>query len=182
MLFEDYTLFDLDLLDSFHQLIHDEDQRIENDIELDVEIFNHSNCQCENEHYEFVTERQMKKKFKVEFKDIGFELLIVGLYKQCEIYIKIIVDNQFPDFSRARKKKYCDLQKSLENYSAIDELRLINNCIKHEGKVSAPLAKTYSRWKQGDQLGDLSEVYKRLSQKIVKYIISHENYIKNSSS
>ncbi len=60
--------------------------------------------------------------------------------------------------------------ESVPHYRAIDELRLLNNCIKHEGRVSKQLADRYSRWKQGAELSDLGAAYERLRPKVPAYV------------
>lgn len=74
-------------------------------------------------------------------------------------------------------KNYLQIHKRLDletvpHFRAIDELRLLNNCIKHEtySTVSRQLANRFPRWKEGDNLESLDKAYKRLSPKIPAYI------------
>jgi hypothetical protein len=145
---------------------------------LDSDIFNSSNCQCGIEHYEYVQEKEIKQDFQKGFDSLGYELIIIGLYKQCELYLKSTVELKFSDESNTRKGKLAELNPSLDEYHAINELRLINNCIKHQGKVSQSLSSEYSSWLLGEELGDLAVVYNRLKKKVVSYIIAHEQYLK----
>ena len=59
--------------------------------------------------------------------------------------------------------------EALNNYRAVDELRLINNAIKHENKLSKPLAK-YNGWIGETELGDLERAFERPSAKIPEYM------------
>ena len=177
-MFGESTLFNLDFLDNISRLVRDEHQRLENDMELDAEIFNQSNCQCATEHYEFVFEERLKKDFQSGFTQMGNELLIVGLFKHCELHLKSAVALHFPSISKTKSGEYVLLQSSLTDYAAIDELRLINNSIKHQGKVSSSLATSYPDWVLDSDLGDLSHVYARLKEKVKSYIILHEKFLK----
>ena len=42
--------------------------------------------------------------------------------------------------------------EALSNYQKFDELRLINNCIKHCGIVNKDLSKCNNKWKQGKEI------------------------------
>jgi hypothetical protein len=180
-MFGDFTEFDLSFLDKLKGLIEDEHQRLGEEMMLDSDIFNSSNCQCENEHYKYVQENEIKQSFQKGFDSLGYELIIIGLYKQCELYLKSMVELKFPDESKIRKRKLAELNASLDEYHAINELRLINNCIKHQGKVSQSLSSEYSFWVVGKDLGDLSVVYSRLKRKVVSYIIGHEQYLQKGA-
>ena len=180
-MFGDFTEFDLTFLEKLKGLIEDEHQRLNEEMILDSEMFNSSNCQCANEHYEYVQEKEIKQTFQKGFDSLGCELIIIGLYKQCELYLKSAVELRFPNESKSKKKILANLNSSLDEYHAINELRLVNNCIKHQGKVSKSLSAEYSFWVFGELLGDLSVIYNRLKNKVVRYIISHEQYLKNGA-
>ncbi|MDX2371038.1 MAG: hypothetical protein QNK36_21980 [Colwellia sp.] len=178
-MFGDSTLFNFEFLDKINMLVRDENLRLENTIEIENEIFNQSNCQCQTEYYEFDFEQKMKKNFQSGVTQVGYELVIVGLYKHSELHLKSSVSLLLPNISSAKSKDYALLQSKLDDYQAIDELRLINNSIKHQGKVSPQLANSYSSWVLGDDLGDLSNVYERLKYKVKNYIVAHETYLKH---
>ena len=180
-MFGDFTEFDLSFIDNLKGLVEGEHQRLNEEMMLDADIFNSSNCQCENEHYEYVQEKEVKQSFQKGFDSLGHELIIIGLYKQCELYLKSAIELKFPNKSKTKKGKLAELNSTLDEYHAINELRLINNCIKHQGKVSQSLSSEYSFWVLGDDLGDLAVVYNRLKNKVLSYIIAHEQYLKNSA-
>jgi hypothetical protein len=177
-MFGESTEFDLSFLENLKGLIEDEHLRLEKELVLDSEFFNLSNCQCETEHYEYVQEKEVKQSFQKGFNSLGYELIIVGLYKQCELYLKKAVDLRFLSESKSKKRNLAELNTSLDEYHAINELRLINNCIKHQGKVSPSLSTDYGFWKVGDDLSNLDAVYDRLKTKVVSYIANHEQFLK----
>lgn len=112
-----------------------------------------------------------------EVKKLGYELCIVALYKQIELHTKKVVKRNFPsvdekvlsDFSKLKAALPFKLNK-LKNYAAINELRLINNAIKHVGRVSKELAKCYSTWKAGEKLDRLDSALVRLSPLVQIYV------------
>jgi hypothetical protein len=59
---------------------------------------------------------------------------------------------------------------SVPHFRAIDELRLLNNAIKHEGKVTKQLSQKYRRWCEGKKLEGLDQAYDRLRPKVPVYI------------
>ncbi len=67
-------------------------------------------------------------------------------------------------------KKGCDI-KTLAGYSEFDELRLINNCIKHNGVVDKKLS-GYSNWNEGDKLSKLYFSYNRLKNGVNDFILA----------
>lgn len=116
--------------------------------------------------------------FLDESLSLAHELSIVALYKKIEISTKRAVTTAFPDVTAhslfkikdmksALKRKGIDIEK-LPNFKAFDELRCINNDVKHSGQVGAELA-AY-RWKAGEKLGDLDVAYKRLAPLAAQYV------------
>jgi len=59
--------------------------------------------------------------------------------------------------------------KKLPGFSAVDELRLLNNAIKHEGVVSDKLAK-YAGWTAGSPFANLDSFVRRVAPDVPKYL------------
>lgn len=117
--------------------------------------------------------------FVDEIVELGDELAIVGIYKLLEIHTKRVVRAAFPDIDgrslfrfdtliEAFRDKGVDLT-SVTNFSEVDELRCLNNAIKHTGTVSSELA-SYPDWTQGETLSDLGKVYERLAPQVQDYV------------
>jgi len=116
------------------------------------------------------------------------QLSIVALYRVVELYISKILVRRF-GVSAVRKayridtleaflkSKGVDL-KAISHFKSIDELRLLNNAVKHSGVVSAELAKHYPRWKKGNKLEHLDKAYERLHPKVSKYILRFAEAVK----
>lgn len=112
-----------------------------------------------------------------EVQQLGYELCIVALYKQVELHTKQVVKRNFPSVDEKALFNFAKLKAALpfkigklKNYAAVNELRLINNAIKHEGRVSKELAKYYPIWKAGEKLDGLEFALNRLSPLLQKYV------------
>jgi biotin operon repressor len=109
------------------------------------------------------------------------QLSLVALYRVVELTTARILAHEFGtgaagNASAFRKVKDLLKQKGVDlatvpHYRAINELRLLNNAIKHKGRVTEELAKEYSRWKVGGELTKLDKAYARLRPKIPAYIL-----------
>lgn len=123
--------------------------------------------------------------FLDEIVSLGDELAIIALYKKIELTRKRIIKISFPSLNE-RQLSYFDYIKSnmpfditqIDGAIRVDELRLINNSIKHQGKVSSELSQ-YQPWVEGDVLKDLGDAYIRLAPETEKYIASLVDSIKS---
>ncbi|WP_335911910.1 MULTISPECIES: hypothetical protein [Shewanella] len=110
-------------------------------------------------------------------KVLGYELSIIALYKKVEIKTKKIIEARVPN-PKAKNLSYfnnlCDVLpfdiKFVNGYESFNELRLINNSIKHGGYVSSELATSYPDWKEEDELKDLEKAYERLLPGVESYV------------
>lgn len=127
--------------------------------------------------------------------NLAYELAIIALYKKVEITTKKAIKILYPDIEQKDLYKIDFLKKQLKdkgidieaftNYEAMNELRLINNCIKHSGLVDKKLAK-YNGWIEGKplnyvetteksdgdirKLNDIQSAYKRLNPLCKDYL------------
>jgi hypothetical protein len=106
---------------------------------------------------------------------------IVSLYRVVEINTARMLSHEF---GKAATKKASHIAKltdflkrekgvslsSVPYYRAIDELRLLNNAIKHAGTVTKELADKYNRWREGEELSGLDRAYDRFRPKVPAYI------------
>lgn len=118
-----------------------------------------------------------------ETTELAGELVIIALYKTFEIAINnaLKVSNLFKNDELKDIHKFDLLNKILinkkkiaikkfNNFAAYDELRLINNSIKHSGRASRQLAK-YKNFKFDEQLKNLYSHYKRLKNPANQFAI-----------
>ena len=128
-----------------------------------------------------------------EFAWLSSEFAIIGLWRCVELYRKDAIkhalgdDNAIRCFLRRKKSKRpfpfnhknfvdilakLDIEESKICYAAyMDELRRLNNAIKHARRVNDSLAEIPG-WegKKGDRLGDLERHYSRLQPYAKKYL------------
>ncbi|HCJ6321768.1 hypothetical protein [Citrobacter sedlakii] len=109
-------------------------------------------------------------------KSLSDELSILALFKSVEVKISKVIDKKFYNNGKKRfigKLKLITRHEEVETlagYDAYNELRLINNAIKHEGMVSNELATAYSSWIEDEELKDIDTAYNRLLPQ-VKYFV-----------
>ena len=112
--------------------------------------------------------------------DLAVQLAIVALYRVVEINTGRILAHKFGAAARGNASYIKRLRKLLTqqgidieripHYRAVNELRLLNNAIKHAGQVTAELAKEYPRWKQDHDLIGVDAAYDRLKGHVHSYI------------
>jgi hypothetical protein len=119
--------------------------------------------------------------FLEEVEKLSNELAIIALYKKMEITTKRAVSIAFPKVPTHSLFKVNHLKKSLlrqgvditslAHYRAMDEVRCLNNSIKHDGTVGTELA-AYPAWKKkkGQPLMNLDVAYMRLAPKCAVYM------------
>lgn len=108
-----------------------------------------------------------------EFTALAAGFAIVGLWRCVELYREMIMRVGAGSTGARKAYKHATFQKYLKSLGitetdiqcsrSVDELRCLNNSIKHSQMVSAELAR-FPRWKlkQGTQLIDLEPHYSRL--------------------
>ena len=112
-----------------------------------------------------------------EVKKLGQALALTGLYRQLETQVMRVLGSTFPDMGNAKKANILrgipepEIDSSkLVGFTAVDELRLLNNIIKHAGsKVSTELATKYPNWVENFELADLDKAYARLKPLVKQY-------------
>lgn len=115
--------------------------------------------------------------------ELAGEMMIIALYKTIEIAIKtmttaceLFTKTQLASFYRIvelkkqLKMKVVDIE-TLKHYKAYDELRCINNAIKHSGLVGTELA-SYPGFKKGQRLSNLHAHYYRLRDDVDHFLVS----------
>ena len=128
-----------------------------------------------------------KRESAVFISFLGDELSILALYKKVEIQTLRIIKSHIPLLLKDGKNKrtpYYDFLKNrvktklpsfaIENiscYDAFNELRLLNNSIKHDGLVSEDLSQSYPEWgKAGAELKGFGDAYIRLLPEIKIFV------------
>lgn len=110
-------------------------------------------------------------------KVLGDELSIVALYKKVEAHTGRVVNRMVPAAASKTLSFYPQLRdalpfdiKSIDRFMDFNELRLVNNSIKHGGKVLPELAKDFPHWKEGAEMDDLDKAFQRLLPGVKCYV------------
>jgi hypothetical protein len=102
-----------------------------------------------------------------EMAETANQLAFVGLYSAIELRLKALLGPRisdpndlgkvfrFKELAKLLKKEFKITINQLQGFQTINEIRLINNSVKHEGKVGEELANTFTSWKKGDPLSGL---------------------------
>lgn len=115
------------------------------------------------------------------YKKEMFKALFILFYSEIEIKLKRILSTydwsfrigkkrissfDFPNIIKAFKKLFEVNIKGIENFSDFDELRELNNCLKHKEIVSNELEQINgSRWHQGEKIDLTKDDLERLLTK-----------------
>ena len=134
----------------------------------------------EYEEYEFLNDEADRI---ANIALIGEELAIIGLYKTIEVAIKKCaklselftqteISNMFK-FNELKLNfldKHIDIEK-IEHFNSFDELRIINNCLKHSGKVNKELVKINAdKWILNSDIKNPRECFNRLLNPSLKFL------------
>ena len=115
--------------------------------------------------------------------DLAAEMTIVAFFKTIEISTKNMLKFsglfteaevrslfRFSELKRLLASKAIHIEQ-LSGFAEYDELRRVNNCVKHSGTVEEELAEL-SNWNEGDRLKDLQKTYIRLRDGAISFVTS----------
>ena len=115
-------------------------------------------------------------------RDLADELAVVGLYRVVEHNTAKLIDQRlgagtaqaraiykWNKLRRLLKRQLNVDHKKLPCHDAVNELRCVNNAVKHAGRVTKDLA-AFGGWTRGDPLGALGPVYDRLVPHVIEYL------------
>ena len=172
-------LFDTDGLDEFRDLVGSAVRRQERDLEKDAQSVKEMESDDDGhaEGYAFhIEDRWMLLR---DVDNLAGQLLIVALFRQAELHIKRVakrtltgVDtSKFFVFKSFKSAIPFDIE-ALPKFSAFNELRILNNAVKHQGKVSDELSTNFPVWKLDEDLVGLETTYERLKPELATFIAS----------
>ena len=125
--------------------------------------------------------------FLGEIQGLADELSIFAIHKKLEITIRKLVVKFYPVLDRHELHKIDYLKnnlpfsiETLAGFASVNELRLINNAIKHEGIVSKALAK-YAGWTEGERLNNLGSAFHRLAPGVETYVAEFCDAVRNDT-
>ena len=118
------------------------------------------------------------------------ELSIIALYKLFERKHKMLIQHyrnetelkKFSYWKNVLKVLPANI-KQLNSFKSVNELRLINNSIKHEGTVSEELSSEFSSYgSEGSEFSELDKAFNKLKPEISKYLTELKNELKGNKT
>lgn len=107
------------------------------------------------------------------FGSYSTEMMVIANYRMCEMHlksaIKYLYSSDLKKYYKWENIKECfmsngiDLQL-LQDYSVINELRCLNNCLKHSGYVDKNLLEANSIWVKNTKIENLDKHIERFDQ------------------
>lgn len=115
-----------------------------------------------------------------EIQDLADEMAIIGLYRIVELNLKKLALHLYTSGNRpelrntgaVRSKLKSDYNldiNNIYNFDEVNELRVLNNAIKHQREVTEELAE-FGGWTEGDSLKNLDDAFNRLKPAVQEYL------------
>lgn len=144
--------YDEDIIEHIYDELSDLQRRIESKLEKRSKEIESDN-KLTDDYKQYLMDFLSVEYYESELiRELAGEIVIIFLFKTVEIVIKSMIrrsglftENELhsffriSDLKRGVRDKVVDIEK-LHGYSSYDELRCINNSIKHQGKVNNELA------------------------------------------
>jgi len=170
-------LFDMDGLDEFRDLVGSAVKRQERDLEKDAQSLKEMESEDEEQMEGYASHIEDRWMFLRDVDNLAGQLLIVALFRQAELHIKRVAKrtiagidtSKFFNFKAFKSAIPFDIEV-LPNFLSFNELRMLNNAVKHQGKVSSELSTNFPAWKFDEELAGLDKTYERLKPELAVFI------------
>ncbi len=157
------TEYEIEYLKEIRSVIEIDQSSLKKDIKVQIEETKLEKFESEHDYHSYIDSLNDELLQSFKLKSISKKLIIIGLYMIVEKYTKIIVKWLYAELDKNKlnekikklhrwkfleaelNRKKIDLS-NVEEYSTINELRCLNNDIKHSGYVSKDLL-NFSTWK-----------------------------------
>lgn len=187
------TAFQLEYIEELYRQIQTQNKINLKELEGEYESLENGDTEDNDEIMGYMSDEFSQLK---EVKELALRLLIVALYSVVEIRVKSMIKNYInqkhnlkgePKFNKETldqkvrplfnnnqlikflKREFSVDLKNIANYAIIDELRCINNCIKHSGKVDDKL-KIFNNWTNKYEVGDVEQLLPYYMKPITNFI------------
>jgi hypothetical protein len=110
-----------------------------------------------------------------DLQELLYELVILSIHRSIEVERKRVLVERLPSLDPEQLSNWRYVAKAVPWVSelcgsaAVDEFRLLSNCIKHSGRVSRALARHNSQWQEGASLAEFRKAYERLAPFVGAY-------------
>jgi len=189
-IFESLSKIEIDYIDKFLKQIKNQNHTDSNKLKESFDKATPSKFISDNDFNSYVDSLTDEFDILREVNLLSSQLAVIALYRIVEIRTKSILKRhlnnskdinsafQFKNLLSLLKKEFGINLKNVKYYSQINELRCLNNSIKHQGTVSNELAK-FKGWKLGDKIGDTLKNYNSFSKVVPLYLFSLCEQIEN---
>lgn len=169
--------FDTDDLDEFRDLVRSSLRRQERALEKDSESLKNMDDGYDENIYGYASHIEDRWILLRDVDNLAGQLLVVALFRQTELHIKRVVKRTDPNVDPSKLFNFKALKSALPfkiellpNFDSFNELRMLNNAVKHQGKVGDELSTNFPSWKLGEDLTGLESAYERLKPEISEFI------------
>jgi hypothetical protein len=169
--------FDTDDLDEFRDLVGSSLKRQERALTKDAESLKLMEDDDDENAAGYASHIEDRWMLLRDVDNLTGQLLIVALYRQTELHIKRVVKRTHPAIDTSKLFNFKALKsaipfniEALPKFASFNELRILNNAVKHQGKVSDELSQNFQNWKLGEELTGLDTAYERLKPEIAEFI------------
>ena len=168
---------DIDDLDEFRDIVSASLRRREVGLQEDAKLL--KDMDEERNMYADAFESKIESRWSLvnDIKELSGQLTIVALFRQVELHTKRIVKKKLPWvdasslFSLKAFRTLLPFEiDALPGFNAFNELRLLNNAAKHQGKVTKELSKAFPLWPLDQDLSELDNAYDRLKVEVAEYV------------
>lgn len=182
-IFESLSRIEIDYIDKLLEQIKNQNHSDSNKLKKSLDKAKPNKFLSDNDYNSYVDSLIDEFDILKEVNLLSSQLAIVALYRIVELRTKSILKRhlknsksikavfRFDNLIKLLKKEFgIDLHK-VNGFSKIDELRCLNNSIKHQGIVSDELSK-FQGWKLGEKIGETTESFISLSKIVPSYLFS----------
>jgi hypothetical protein len=172
-----YRRFDYEEIGGMRDSVRSHSVSRERSIRKELDSLNAGQFESDDDYEDYIAHLEADTEFLGAVEELADELCVLALHKKLEITIAKLLKKFYPTL-KANELHRIDYLKgnlafdveSLQGYSSANELRLINNAIKHQGLVSKPLSAQYPSWVEGAPLSGLGAAFLRLGPGIETYV------------
>ena len=182
-IFESLSRIEIDYIDKLLEQVDNQNHSDSKKLKKSLDKAKPKNFISDNDYNSYVDSLIDDFDILKEVNLLSSQLAIVALYRIVEIRTKSILKRhlnnskdinsvfQFKNLIKLLKKEFGIELKNVNGFSTIDELRCLNNSIKHQGVVSIELSKFHG-WKLNEKIGDTTVRYNSFSKVVPSYLFS----------
>lgn len=182
-IFESLSRIEIDYIDRFLEQIKNQNHSDSKKLKKSLNKAKPEKFLSDNDYNSYVDSLVDEFDILKEVNLLSSQLAIVALYRIVEIRTKSILKRHlknskdiksvflFDNLIKLLKKEFSIDLKKVDGFSKIDELRCLNNSIKHQGVVSDELS-NFHGWKFGEKIGETSDSFNSLAKVVPSYLFS----------